>query len=86
MPYIHPIPDAPVAPSMLPSLCLKKKTQGCSIRLVNYPPPKGGWASCLAIITESCLGAIGLHFGIGPCSGEACSRHSARLWVLVQTA
>ena len=55
-----------------------------SVRLVNYPPPKGGWASCLAIITESCLGAIGLHFGIGPCSGEACSRHSARLWVLAR--
>ena len=54
-------------------------------RRVNYPPPKGGWASCLAIITESCLGAIGLHFGRGLCSGEACSRHSARLWVLVQT-
>ena len=44
---------------------------------VNYPPPKGGWASCLAINTESCLYAIGLHFGSGLCSGEACSKHSA---------
>ena len=34
MPYIHQIPDAPIAPSMLPSLCLKNS------RLL-YPPSQG---------------------------------------------
>ena len=34
MPYIHQIPDAPIAPSMLPSLCLKNS------RLL-YPSSQG---------------------------------------------
>ena len=31
MPYIHQIPDAPIAPSMLPSLCLKKLKAALSV-------------------------------------------------------